>query len=339
MRVLLTRLSALGDIVHTWPLAAALARESAGVELAWVVEEPFLALVAPHPAVSLAIPVATRRWRRRPFSGSTWREIRELHRAVRTFSPDVALDPQGLVKSAFWGAVAKASERAGLSRSHRRELLAGAFYTRTVTPPPGARHVVDINLSLLAAVGGTAPLGESPDGSFLLRGALGATPEAARPAVALLPGTGGPRKGWGAGNYAELARTLTASGVSVTVLWGPGERALAERIAAGGGGVELAPPTSIPELAALMSRASVVVGGDTGPVHLAASLGVATVAIFVATDPARNGPRGRRVTVVSGAGGGARRGSARAAQAGGVSPDTVFRAVAAELETGKSRPR
>jgi heptosyltransferase-1 len=332
VRVLLTRLSALGDIVHTWPLAAALAKQETAVELAWMVEEPFLPLVASHPAVALAIPVATRRWRHRPLAAATRREILELRSMVQSFAPDLVLDPQGLIKSAYWGAVARAPQRVGFSPSHRRERLAGVFYTRTVTPPPEARHVVDINLSLLTAVGLRAPLGAHPDGRFLLRSVPGATPLMARGAVGLLPATGGRGKAWQLENYTALARKLTDSGVPVTVIWGPGERALAERVVADAGArTELAPRTSIPELADLMSRFALIVGGDTGPVHLAASLGVPTVAIFVATDPNRNGPRGKRVRVVSAAGGRTRRGGARKALAGEVAIDAVFQAVGEEL--------
>ena len=146
MRVLLTRLSALGDIVHTWPLAETLSRYGTPVELAWVVEEAFLPLVAGHPAVSRAIPVATRRWRKRPFDATTRREVLGARAAMRDFAPEVVLDAQGLVKSAVLGYLSGAPERVGLVRSSRREALAGAWYTRTVAPPPEARHVVDINL-------------------------------------------------------------------------------------------------------------------------------------------------------------------------------------------------
>ncbi len=331
MRILLTRLSALGDIVHTWPLADALMRALPRLELAWMVEEPLLPLVAGHPAVGLAIPVATRRWRRRPLAPATRREIGATHRALRAFAPDVALDPQGLVKSAVCGALARAPERVGLASSHRRERLAGVFYTRTVVPPPEARHVVDVNVSLATALGVAAPLGGVPDGRFLL-GDRQAPRAGGRPMVALLPGTGGRGKAWAASDYAELARRLGNGGVATVVVWGPGERGLADAIAAAGGErAGAAPPTSIPELAALLARADVVVGGDTGPVHLAASLGAATVAIFLATDPARNGPRGANVTIVSGAGDGAARGSARSAPAAPVTVDAVHAAVTARL--------
>ena len=138
-----------------------------------------------------------------------------------------------------------------------------------------------------------------------------------------------------------------SAGMSPVVVWGPGERVLAEGIAAAAGrGVALAPATSIPELAVLLSGCAAVVGGDTGPVHLAASLGVPTVAVFVATDPARNGPRGERVRVLAAAGAAAGRGRARADGAGEVGVETVFagvdrvsrcRGIAAPLGAGAAR--
>ena len=309
MRILLTRLSALGDIIHTWPLADALTSGEHPAELAWIVEEPFLPLVERHPRVSLAIPVATRRWRRRPLSAETRRGFREARRSVRSFAADIAVDPQGLVKSAAWGVLSGAGRRIGLAPAYRREALAGACYTRTVTPPPGTRHVVDINLSLADALGLATTVGAAPDGTFLLGGR---GPAPLSEAVVLLPGTGGRGKAWPVASFAALARELASRGSPVTVAWGPGERPLAEAVVeASGSGVALAPPTSVVELATLLAGSCAVVGGDTGPVHLAAALGVPTAAVFVATDPERNGPRGPRVRIVSSARSGARAGRAR----------------------------
>ncbi len=330
MRILLTRLSALGDIVHTWPLADALTRTEDATELAWVVEEPFLPLVALHPAVAHVIPVATRRWRRRPLAAQTRREVQHARRLAREFAPEVALDPQGLCKSAAWGLLSGAGERVGLARGFRREGLAGVCYTDTVTPPPGITHVIDINLSLGGALGRPVSYGAIPDGTFMLRGA-GPVPDPAP--VVLLPGTGGSGKAWPASSFAALARGINGRGKPVTVAWGPGERALAEAVVAGAGGATtLAAPSTLSELTMLLARAAAVVGGDSGPVHLAASLAVPTVAVFVATDPERNGPRGRRVQVVTAARTGARGGRARSGALGEVGVDDVLAALLQALE-------
>ncbi|MFI5167701.1 MAG: lipopolysaccharide heptosyltransferase I [Thermoanaerobaculales bacterium] len=311
MRIVLTRLSSLGDIVHAWPLADALGHLSEPVELAWVVEEPFLPLVERHPAVSQTVVVATQRWRRHPAARATWREMRQARAALREFAADVALDPQGLYKSAGWAWLSAARLRVGLGRALRREPLAGLCYSRTVTPPPAVRHVVDFNLALLEAVGGSPHWGAAPDGRFLLE--RDAHPSKLEPGtVALLPATGGSGKAWAAGSFVDLARELARQGRPVLVVWGPGEGQLARAIVvAAGAGVGLAPRTGIVELAALLAACRVVVGGDTGPVHLAASLGVPTVAIFLASDPERNAPRGRAVRLVCGAATGGARSYAR----------------------------
>lgn len=296
MRVVLTRLSAFGDIVHTWPLAAALA--AAGHEVGWVVEEPLRALVEGHPAVARAFAVATRRWRRRPLAPSTLAAVFECRRSLRGWGAAVALDPQGLVKSAAWADLARIPRRIGLDRSVRRERLAGAFYTETVRPDPAPEHVVDVNLALLGPLGLPRQEGATPDGGFLLRDRA---PRAAARPVVLVAGVGQPRKAWPAERWSELAARLAGAGLPVVIAWGPGEERLARAIVDGAGrGSVAAPPTSIDDLAELLAGAAAVVGGDTGPVHLAASLGVPTVGVFVATDPRRTGPRGVRARAVAG---------------------------------------
>jgi heptosyltransferase I len=337
VRVLLTRLSALGDIVHTWPLAEALRAGVPDLVLGWVVERPFACLVEHHPAVTSVFTVATRRWRRAPLALSTRREVAATVAGLRAFSADLVIDTQGLAKSAVWGALARVRDRAGLHRSWRREPLAGAFYTRTVTPAATINHVVDLNLWLGTAAGVTSLSGVHPDGRFL----LGRTPvpcPVPRGTVLVLPATGGSGKAWPEAAYAELAGRLASAGRPVLVAWGPGEDEVARRIAGHAGrGVQVAPPTSILELAELMASCSVIVGGDTGTVHLGASLGTPTVAVFLTTDPVRNGPRGRSVRVLSGAAGGARRGRARTAPQATVAVDEVAAAVA-ELATPSGDP-
>jgi heptosyltransferase-1 len=298
VRLLLTRLSALGDIVHTWPLAEALHRLPEPVELAWAVEEPLRPLVATHPAVARTFAVATQRWRRRPAAAATRREIRQARQALREFDADVVLDPQGLCKSAAWGWLAGAPRRIGFARPWRREGPAGLFYSRTVAPPPEATHVVDFNLALLEALGAKPPWGAIPDGRFLLAGTR--APVTVRPGtVALVPGAGGKHKAWAPDAFVGLARDLCDRGYPVLVVWGPGESAIAgEIVARAGPGASLAPATGILDLAALLAVCTAVVGGDTGPIHLAASLSVPTVAVFLASDAVRNAPRGRSVRLV-----------------------------------------
>ncbi|MEP0775496.1 MAG: lipopolysaccharide heptosyltransferase I [Acidobacteriota bacterium] len=299
VRILLTRLSSLGDVVHTWPLVEALARVEPRPHLTWVVEEQYLPLVAPHPAVDRALPVATRRWRRRP-GVRTWREIRSVVTVLREAPPEVALDPQGLVKSAVWAYLARARRRVGLAPEVRRERAAGLFYSDTSPSPRPHRHAVDVALSLLPALGIEPRWGAWPDGRFLLSGTAPVGPDAAgQGPVMLLPGTGRASKSWGTGSLIELARRLADAGLEVEVLWGPAEHDLAQAIAREAR-VPLAPPTPLPALPTHLARARGVVGGDTGPAHLAAALGVPTVMFHLDTDPQRSGVRGHRVTLLDG---------------------------------------
>jgi heptosyltransferase I len=307
VRVLLTRLSALGDIVHTWPLVDLLRRDLPEMELGWVVEEPFLTLVAGNPAVDRVFVAATKRWRRRPATALP--QMGTLRRELRAFAPHIVLDPQGLVKSAVWGWLSGAAQRVGLAAAVRRERLAGLFYTTTVLPGPTCRHVVDINLALAAELGVAPEPGLAPDGRFLVGPVPGQTSD--RPKVALLPATGGAGKAWPVERFAELARTLWASGIRPVAVWGPGEREVARQLVELAPGAQFAPPTDLAALVKLFAGCAAVVGGDTGPVHLAASLGVPTVAVFVSTDPERNGVRGARTAMISGTVGAGRRGSAR----------------------------
>jgi len=303
--LVLIRLSSLGDIIHTWPLATELRRAAPDMHITWVVEEPFRMLVDGHPAVDSVLTVTTRRWRRRPLSALTRAETSVLRSRFSELAPDVAIDSQGVLKSAMITRWTGAGVRVGLRRPWRRELLAGLAYTATLPGCSGNRHVVATNLELVRAVGAEPPSGPAvPDGRWL----LGRLAERQAPSLGsgdyavLLPGAGSARKQLQVAVLAEAARGISRRTAKVLVAWGPGERQRAEAIAGvAGQAVEMAPPTDLGELALLLAGARLVVGADTGPVHLAASLGVPTLAVFSATDWRRNGPLGASVAVVSGA--------------------------------------
>ncbi len=305
MRLALIRLSALGDIIHTWPLAQSLRDNRPDLHLTWVVEEPFRSLVDGHPAVDSVITVATKRWRKAPFAPQTRAETDVVMTQLRELAPDLALDSQGTFKSAWITRWTGAGKRIGLARPWRRELLPGLVYTQVL---PGSRtqpHVVATNLMLVRAV--EAQPGHeisAPDGHWLLKRSNERYPQVRRnsPYAVLLPGAGHPSKVLGTDVLGDLARRLASRGLEVLVAWGPGELERAEAVVAvADGAAEVAPPTSLEELTVLLGGASVVVGADTGPVHLAASLGTPTLAVFLTTDWRRNGPLGSRTAVLSGA--------------------------------------
>ena len=303
MWVVLVRLSALGDIVHTWPLAVSLKKAAPSLRVAWVVEERLAALVTGHPAVDAAITVNTKRWRRRPWSGRTLREIRAVRRQLAKLGPDLCLDPQGVAKSAFMTFLSGAPRRVGLARPWRREALAGLAYTETLQVTTKRPHVVRTNLEFLRCVQATPPdEPPAPDGRWLLT-SLPTPPHAAPTSgsyAMIFPTAGNPSKGIPASILAEVAKELVSRGLQVLIGWGPGEESLARDVSRRAGhGTKVAPPTTLTDLARLTAGARLAVGGDTGPIHLAASLGTPTVGVFTATDPTRNRPLGAAVEVVS----------------------------------------
>jgi heptosyltransferase-1 len=304
VRIVLVRLSALGDIVHTWPLADALAAIEPRPHLSWVVEEPLRLLVDGHPAIDAVLTTRTGFWRRHPWAAATRSEIAALKTKLRELQPDLVLDPQGTVKSALVARWSRAERRVGLARPWRRERLAGMAYTATERGAPGRAHVVATNLALIRAVGAEPPELALPNGSWLLDRVADCLPGGAwsTPYAVVLPGAGGSHKIVTVQTLCEVARGLVADGLEVVVAWGPGEKKRAASLAdTAGEGVHLAPPTNLGELAALIGGAALVIGGDTGPMHLAASFGRPTLGVFLASDWRRNGPLGARTAVVSGA--------------------------------------
>jgi len=286
MRVLLVRLSAIGDVVHTLPAAAALWR--AGHEVGWLVEPAARSLVQGSPAVrQVHLAPAARRFSAR----AAWAARAEL-RAARY---DLALELQGLWKSAAWARLSGAARVVGYARRFRREPVSALLLGERVALPDGLPHVIDKNLALLQALGVSAvgarefplpPLDEATARIDRELAALGLGPFAL-----LNPGGGWPGKLWPAELFGQLAGLLAARGLPSLVAWGPGEEALAARVvAASGSAARPSFATTLLELTALARRARVVVSADTGPLHLACAVGAPVVGLFGPTDPARNGP-------------------------------------------------
>jgi heptosyltransferase-1 len=297
-------LSALGDIIHTWPLACALAASETRPHVSWVVEEPLKTLVEGHPAIDAVFTTRTGSWRRRPWAASTRSEVATFKTRLRELEPDLVIDPQGTTKSAMVVRWSGARRRVGLARPWRRELMPGLAYTETLEGAPGRAHVVATNLAMSRAIGISPPELEFPDGAWLLERIADRIPTGtwSPPYAVVLPGAGGVHKVLTEGILAQVSRGLVEDGLEVVAAWGPGEESRAVAVVeAAGKGVHLAPPTDLGELAALLGGAALVLGGDTGPVHLAASFGSPTLAVFLASDWRRNGPLGNHTAVVSGA--------------------------------------
>ena len=310
MNVALVKLSSLGDVVHALPVAAALRRGLPQARIVWLAERREAAILRDNPAGDAVVPVDTRGWRRaldlralgRPLAAvHAGGEISELTRHLRAARFDVAVDLQGLAKSGVLTALTGAPLRIGFVAARCREPLNALFTNHRVAPPPEARHVVEQCLALLAPLGVRPAAVEFPlpvDAGAEARVddvLAGAGIKPRRRLVVLNPGAGRPDKRWPVERFARLAaRLVEEAGATVLVVWGPSEEPAARAIvAAAPRGALAAPPTGLGELCAVLRRASVVVAGDTGPLHLAAALGAPCVGLYGPTSIERNGPWGQ----------------------------------------------
>jgi heptosyltransferase I len=283
---LIVRLGALGDIVHALPLAAAIRATWPDARVDWLVDVKHRAILDHVGGLTTIVPVDTRR-----MGGDTG--VVPVVRRLRAARYDMAVDAQGLLKSALLAYLAGAGRVVGLARGHLREPMASWAYDATVEP--AGRHVVDNALALAQAIGAAATPRfalepPSPDMVARVRDGLGLAER--QPFALINPGAAWPNKRWPPDRFGAVARHLRARhGWPSIVAWGPGEGDLArEVVAAADGAAALAPMTSLGELLAIVGAAGLVVSGDTGPLHLAAALGTPIVGIYGPTDPARNGP-------------------------------------------------
>jgi lipopolysaccharide heptosyltransferase I len=281
MNILLVRLGALGDVVHAVPAAAALRHAFPQARIDWLVDAKHRAIVDLVTAIDRTIPLE-----RATMAG--WMSV---VRTLRQTPYDIALDLQGLLKSAVLARGSGARRVVGFSIWHLREKTARPFYSDTLEAEGG--HVIAKNLRLLRAVGVEDdeirfPLADVPSAALdELRRRQGD-----RPFALINAGAAWPNKRWPAERFGELAAFLReACGLDPIVLWGPGEEALANQvIAASSGTAVAAPPTGVADLVALARASALVISGDTGPLHIATAVGTPTVSLFGPTDPARNGP-------------------------------------------------
>ncbi len=287
MRVLLVKMSSLGDVVHALPAVTDAAAAVDGVEFDWVVEEAFAAIPARHPAVAEVVPVGWRRWRRR--LSRHGRDLGAFVRRVRARRYDLVLDAQGLVKSAAVTALARGGIKAGFARGSAREGAAALAYGRRLAVPRDL-HAVDRLRRLFAAALGY-PCPDTPP-RFGIAPAPGAAAGGAR--CLLLHGTTWKSKEWPLPFWRELARQAGGAGFDVVVPWGgEEERVRAGQIAAQSP-ARVLEPKPLEAMIGELAGASLVIGVDSGLAHLAAALDVPTLTLYGSTSSALTGCRGMR---------------------------------------------
>ena len=280
-KFLIVRLGSLGDLVHTLPAASALRRAYPSARIDWLVDAPHREFLEMVPILTSLV-VLTRR------GAPGWLEAR---RALRAREYDAAIDFQGLVKSAALARLSGAARVIGFDRSALRESLAAVFYSERVDVGEGL-HVIRRNLRLAEFLGAPSATLDFPIGAVESAAVNAWLANDPHPFALLNPGAAWPNKRWPPERLGAVAREVRARhGLSSVVLWGPGEQTSAQKVVeASDRAARLAPPTGLRDLVALARHARLMVSGDTGPLHIAAALGVPAVWLFGPTDPARNGP-------------------------------------------------
>lgn len=299
-RFLIVRLGALGDIVHAIPVAAAIRRAIPSARIDWLVSAKHREILDLVPVIDRRLVVADR-WGANGAEGGGQSDSRSIVAAIRELRRtqyDVAIDLQGLVKSALLAQAAGAATVLGFSAKYAREGLASLFYGRAYDPGRGGlydsnetRHVVEINLGILELIDLSSPRVEFPIEAVQSAAAARASEEAGGRYALLNPGAAWPNKRWPAVRFGALASSLHARlGLKSVVLWGPGEEGIAhEAVSASNGAAVLSAPTNIADVVALARGAVVMVSGDTGPTHIATAVGTPLVGLYGPTRPCRNG--------------------------------------------------
>lgn len=311
-KILIVRLGAMGDILHALPAATAIRMALPNATIGWLVEERWSELltaqgrkasshtVSPQkPVVNYIHTVDTRRWRNHFFRPSATSEILGAMRRVRKIGYDFALDFQGAIKSAIFARMCGPTIVAGYDDP--RESGARFFYRKKL--PRRGEHVIEQNLALAAlalqpVLGGrelklhAPPLPVDPTAEAWADSEIGRLGIASFAIVN--PGAGWGAKQWPPERFGDVAKALAAHNIKTLVNASPEETQLARAVMAAGGGNAFELRSTIGQLIALTRRARLFIGGDTGPLHLAAALGVPVVALYGPTDPARTGPYGAR---------------------------------------------
>ena len=287
MKILLVRLSSMGDLIHTLPAIEDLARQCPDVELHWLCEAGFADIARLHPFVKKIHVMKWRQWRKHLFQAETWQEIGRLKQALRQEAFDFVLDSQGLIKSACFAKMAK-SPIYGLDKNSAREGLAALAYAKTYAVPKG-KNAVWRNRELFAQVFGYA----IPETQV-----FGLTvPEAGRlksleqPYYAALHATSRDSKLWPVENWRALLQKLNEEQqCNVYLPWGnETEKTRAEQIADGLPFAIVCDKMNLLQAAYLLKHAVGIVGVDTGLLHLANALEKPVVGIYTDTDPIKTG--------------------------------------------------
>lgn len=317
MQIAIVKLSSIGDVVHALPAVALLRRALPDARLTWIVERRASAILKDSPAIDELIEIDSRAWRKQALSGATFTDVRHTFARIRQANNDarvdIAIDFQGLLKSGFVTRTTGARRRIGFATRELREPASRIFLTEQINTAD-LPHVIDKNLALartaLASAGLAPeqmakhetcgyefPIAIAPEDEQYVDTAI---QQHSRRFAILNPGGGWPTKLWSTQAFGELVDWLMrVHGLVSFITYGPGEEMLAEKVTQSSRtGAARSLASTLKQFVALARRAALFVGGDTGPLHLAAASGTPIVGIYGPTSPERNGPFDRRDVTV-----------------------------------------
>jgi heptosyltransferase-1 len=301
MRVLIVKVSALGDVVHTLPVLAYLHSACPNIEIDWLVEEGFAPILQGHPLITQVIPLQTKQWRKLSLPAML-RQIGQFILSLRQQRYDLVFDLQGNSKSGLFTLFSRSKAKYGFDRHQVREWPNLLATNHKVALGELNHHVAQRSLALIKAalpdgddLRSVGPLHVLPTAKELITQQLGALGVGQQQLIVLHYGTTWGTKLWSLECWQQLAQRLLDESALLPILtWGnDAEQRAAQSIAdATAGRAVVWPRGSLPELVALLERVDIVVGCDTGPIHIAAALGTPTVSVYRVTDGQRNGPVG-----------------------------------------------
>jgi heptosyltransferase-1 len=282
-RFAVVRLGSLGDIVHTFPAVAGLRESFPKAEIVWLTHPRWVELV-------VSSGLATQIW---PVDSRNLASVHQVVRKLRAHKWDAAIDYQGLWKAAFLPFFGRVPIRIGFSSATIREFGVPILYNDRVVCK--TTHIADQNGELSLRAGAKYPVGRvvlevAETDTTRVRADL--EKQGLSRYVVLSPGGGWRSKCWPTERFGVLCQKIqTELGIPCVINYGPGEEALATEVhMASGEAKPVCYDGDLGPLQALLRGAQCIVGGDTGPLHLAVALGTPAVALFGPTDPARNGP-------------------------------------------------
>lgn len=295
MRILIVKLGAIGDVAHTMPALAALRRAMPEAHIAWAVEQGGAAkLLRGCAQLDELIELDMRGWRKSLMNAETQLAIRKAMAGLRNAKFDLALDFQGLMKSAMVARLARVPRRIGFAREALREPASAFLLTERVAVDDND-HIIKKNLKLVEHLGCDTsgeyefPVALSEDDERFAEAQL----ERFDGRFAIInPGGGWPTKLWSAEGFGAIAdRLLEVHAIRSVVTYGPGEEELAQTVIDHSrANAAVALDSTLKQFFALARRARLFIGGDTGPMHIAAAARAPVVAIFGPTESRRNGP-------------------------------------------------